>query len=62
MKACGLGRVQAGMERTHLKLHPGEEIRTPAVLVLFWQGADRMRGQNLLRRLLLRHCTPRRRG
>jgi alpha-galactosidase len=50
--------VQAGMETTHLRLHPGEQIRTPAVLVLFWSGPDRMRGQNLLRRLLLRHFTP----
>lgn len=50
--------VQAGMEQTHLKLHPGETIRTPAILVLFWSGPDRMRGQNLLRRLLLQHYTP----
>jgi alpha-galactosidase len=50
--------VQAGMELTHLKLHPGETIRTPSILVLFWSGPDRMRGQNLLRRLLLHHYTP----
>jgi alpha-galactosidase len=50
--------VQAGMEATHLRLHPGEQIRTPAVLILFWAGPDRMRGQNLLRRLLLCHYTP----
>ncbi len=50
--------VQAGMERTHLKLHPGEQIRTPAILALFWTGADRMAGQNMLRRFLLRHCMP----
>ena len=40
-----------------LKLHPGEEIRTPEVLTLFWQG-DRMRGNNLLRRFLLAHHRP----
>ena len=45
--------VQAGMEVTHLRLHPGESIRTPAVLLVFWSGQDRMRGQNLLRQLLL---------
>ena len=50
--------IQAGMETTHLRLHPGEEIRSPAILMLFWQGADRRRGQNLFRQLLLRHCTP----
>ncbi len=52
-------RVQAGMERTHLRLHPGEEIRTPSVLLLFWNGADESRGQALLRRLLLAHYAPR---
>ncbi len=50
--------VQAGMERTHLSLHPGEEIRTPAILLLFWDGEDRVRSQNLLRRLLFCHYTP----
>ncbi len=49
--------ARAGMAKTHLKLHPGEEIRTPRILTLFWQG-DRMRGQNVLRRFLLRHHRP----
>ena len=47
--------VRAGMELTHLKLHPGENIRTPRILLLFWQGDDRMRGHNLLRRFILAH-------
>ena len=61
LKRIGMGQVnvQAGMEITHLKLHPGEEIRSPAILMLFWSGKDRMRGQNLLRQLLLNHYTPR---
>lgn len=50
--------VLAGMERTHLRLHPGEEIRTPAILALFYSGKDSLRGQNQLRRLLLKHYTP----
>jgi len=50
-------RVRAGMALTHLKLHPGEEIRTPLVLTLFWQG-DRMRGNSLLRRFILAHHRP----
>jgi len=50
-------RVQAGMAQTHLKLRPGEEIRSPRILMLFWQG-DRWRGQNLLRRFLLTHHRP----
>ncbi|MHB0961296.1 MAG: alpha-galactosidase [Pirellulaceae bacterium] len=51
-------RATAGMEVTRLTLHPGEEIRTPAILVLFWLGEDHMRGHNLLRRLLLTHYSP----
>ena len=64
-------RVRAGMERTHLRLYPGEEIRTPRILLLFWQGddgsdsgppggdaAERIRSQNMWRRLLLEHHTP----
>ena len=50
-------QVCAGMELTHLKLHPGEEIRTPRMLLLFWEGGDRMRGHNLLRRFILTHHT-----
>jgi len=49
--------VRAGMELTHLKLHPGEKIRTPRILLLFWQGDDRMRGHNLLRQFILAHHT-----
>lgn len=51
-------RVRAGMEQTHTILHPGETIRTPAVVLLFWDGPDPARGQNLLRRWLLAHATP----
>ncbi len=50
--------IRAGLERTHLRLHPGEEIRTPAILLLFWSGGDPIAGHNLLRRLLLKHYTP----
>ncbi len=45
------------MAATHLKLHPGEEIRTPRILGMFWKG-DRTRGNNLLRRFLLTHHRP----
>lgn len=51
-------RLRAGMIRTHLRLFPGEEIRTPRISLLFWQG-DRMRGQNLWRRFVLAHHSPR---
>ncbi len=51
-------QVKAGMELTHLKLHPGEEIRTPSLLLLFWSGGDTIRGHNRFRRLLLDHYSP----
>ncbi|MCX7598701.1 MAG: alpha-galactosidase [Armatimonadetes bacterium] len=57
----GTVRVQAGMPRTHFVLHPGEQVRTPRVLLLFWHG-DRIRGHNLLRRLLISHYRPTRNG
>jgi len=49
--------VRAGMRRTHLKLLAGEQIRTPRMLVLFYEG-DRWRGQNLLRQFMLAHHRP----
>jgi alpha-galactosidase len=45
-------RLRAGMALTHLKLRPGEEIRTPRVALLFYQGGW-IRGQNLWRKFLL---------
>lgn len=51
--------LQAGMQRTHLKLHPGERIRTPRILLVEWEGADPIAGNNALRQILLRHYTPR---
>ena len=57
----GSVRMVAGMSRTHLVLHPGEEIRTPSMLALFYKG-DRWRGQNLLRRFILAHHRPLKQG
>ncbi len=52
-------RIRAGLERLHTTLHPGEAIRSPRILLVFWTG-ERVHGQNMLRRLLLEHYTPRR--
>jgi alpha-galactosidase len=52
-------RVAAGMELNHLRLNPGEQIRSPRVLLIFWKGADHIRANNLLRAFLLSHDTPR---
>ena len=50
--------VKAGMELTHLKLHPGEAIRTPRILIQHAVG-DRVEAHNVFRRLLLAHYVPR---
>jgi len=50
-------QIKAGMALTHLKLHPDEEIRTPRILMLFWEG-ERTRGHNLLRQFILAHHRP----
>ena len=52
-------RVSAGMERTHLVLHPGEKIRTPRILLIDYDADDPTVGNNLLRRLLIAHYLPR---
>jgi len=50
--------LTAGQERTRLRLRPGEEIRTPLMVLQFWQG-ERVRSQNLWRRWMLAHNLPR---
>lgn len=59
--ARGSLRARAGMARTRFVLHPGEEVRTPSMLALFYRG-DRWRGQNLLRQFILAHHRPTRSG
>jgi alpha-galactosidase len=51
--------LKSGQQKTHLKLHAGESIRTPRVLLVQWQGADRLTGQNALRKVLLAYYVPR---
>ncbi|HQE83239.1 MAG TPA: alpha-galactosidase [Candidatus Hydrogenedentes bacterium] len=51
-------QVVAGQELTHLRLKPGEEIRTPLIALLFWKGSDPVRAQNLWRRWMLAHNVP----
>jgi alpha-galactosidase len=43
------------MKKTHLVLHPGEEIRSPRIVLLNWKGGDWQASQNLWRRLILAH-------
>ena len=58
---AGQVSLKAGMDLTHLVLHPGETIRTPHMLFLFYEG-DAVRGQNLLRQFILAHHRPDRDG
>ena len=57
------GRVhlQAGMDRTHLKLHPDEEIRTPRILQLNWKQ-NRIKAHNTFKRLILKYHFPKQNG
>ena len=51
-------RVRGGQELARFKLLPGEEVRGPLCVVQFYQG-DRVRSQNVWRRWMLAHNTPR---
>lgn len=55
-------RMSAGMTKTHLLLHPGEEIRTPRIVLMSWTGGDWLKAQNGWRRLLFAHYTPQHNG
>ncbi|HGJ67231.1 TPA: alpha-galactosidase, partial [bacterium] len=50
-------QVRAGQELTHFKLHAGEEVRTPLIVVQFWKG-ERIRSQNIWRQWMLKHNLP----
>jgi alpha-galactosidase len=53
--------IKTGQERTHLRLRPGERIRTPRITILSWIG-DQTRAINLWRRWYLAHILPRPNG
>jgi alpha-galactosidase len=54
-------KIRGGQELTKLKLLPGEQIRTPLSVLLFWKG-DSFRAQNLWRRWMIAHNIPRVKG
>jgi alpha-galactosidase len=49
--------ISGGQSFTHFRLLPGEEVRTPLVVVQFWAG-DWIDGQNVWRRWMIRHNMP----
>jgi alpha-galactosidase len=54
---AGPTRLVAGMELTRLRLHPGEKIRSPRLVLMPWQGS-RVNAHNRWRRLLLFQYLP----
>lgn len=57
----GSPHIRAGQEQTHFKLQPGEEVRSPLVVVQFWDG-DWIKAQNVWRRWMIAHNLPRLNG
>ena len=55
-------QAKVGLECLQAHLLPGESIRTPRVLLVFWDGEDMLRGHNLFRQALLAHYSPRIKG
>ncbi len=49
--------ARAGQELTHFKLLPGEEVRSPLIVLQFWKG-DWIRAQNIWRRWMMAHSMP----
>jgi alpha-galactosidase len=54
-------RLTAGMELTHFKLHPGEQMRSPRMLVLYYDG-DTLEANAQFRQLIYRHYAATRAG
>ena len=54
-------RVRAGQELTHFILHPGEEVRTPLIAVMFYQR-DWIPAQNMWRRWMFVQNFPKEHG
>jgi len=51
--------LQAGLRNLHVRLHPGESIRGPRILQLYWFGENRFRAYNLFRSSMFSHVLPR---
>jgi alpha-galactosidase len=47
-------RIAAGLELTHFRLHPGERVRSPRMLVFNWKG-ETLESNAQFRQLIYRH-------
>ncbi len=56
-EAAATFTIRAGQEITRMSLNPGEKVRTPLVVLQFYEG-DWIRAQNLWRRWMLAHNLP----
>ena len=54
--ACG---CRPECSNLHVKLHPGETIRSPRIMQLYWSGGDPVGAYNLFRRTMFAHIVPR---
>jgi len=54
-------RALTGLKETSFSLRPGEKIRTPKILLVFWKG-ERLHGHNMLRQVLYKYYVPRLQG
>ncbi|MBR5626287.1 MAG: alpha-galactosidase, partial [Thermoguttaceae bacterium] len=52
-------QVQGGQSRTHFKLLPGEEVRSPLVVVQAWKRDTWFDAQNVWRAWMIKHSIPR---
>ena len=55
-------RIEAGMEFLHVSLQPGESIRSPRILQVFWEGGDLDWAHNQFRHTVFAHIIPQRDG
>lgn len=51
--------IRAGMKHLHLSLEPGESIRSPRIMQLWWEGDDIEEAYNRFRQTMIRHVLPR---
>jgi len=55
--------IRAGMgTKTRFYLKPGEQVRTPSIVLLPWNGNDMIDGHNQFRKLMIDHYVPRQNG
>lgn len=53
--ASGAVTLRSGMDKTRFRLHPGESVRTPSMVLLRWTGDAMIDGSNQFRRMVLSH-------